>query len=144
MLFHLKSGADFSWKTLGTAFWQHIDFGLQNAPAFNGDYTPGKYLFDITYNILVIVIMVAIITGIIIDTFADLRDTRNEVQDDMDSLCFICSLPREIFERSRIKFSDHTDQDHNPWNYVFYKMVRLLHRTSYCSMLCSPSREHVR
>lgn len=66
--------------------------------------------------------MVAIITGIIIDTFADLRDTRNEVQEDMDGLCFICSLPREIFERNRVKFSDHTEQDHNPWNYLFYRM----------------------
>lgn len=116
------AGAEFGWKSLGTAFWQHIDFGLQNAPSFNDDYTPGRYIFDITYNILVIVIMVAIITGIIIDTFADLRDTRNEVQEDMDGLCFICSLPREIFERNRVKFSDHTEQDHNAWNYLFYKM----------------------
>ena len=116
-------GADFGWDSLGTAFWQHIDFGLQNAPAFNEDYTPGKYLFDITYNILVIVIMVAIITGIIIDTFADLRDARNEMEDNMHNLCFICSQPREVFERNRVKFAEHTQNDHDPWNYLFYKMV---------------------
>ena len=66
--------------------------------------------------------MVAIITGIIIDTFADLRTERNFIEDDIANRCFICSIGREIFERNRIKFRDHVEVEHFVWNYLFYDM----------------------
>jgi hypothetical protein len=99
---------------------------LRGAPIFNDYKYPlrtGKYLFDITYNVLIILIMVAIITGIIIDTFADLRSARDEVEDNIMNVCFVCSLSRDIFERNRIKFSEHIEKDHHPWNYLYYWMV---------------------
>jgi len=110
--------------TLSSKFWQHLDFGLNGSPLFNsyGDYTAQKYVFDITYQIFIVVIMVAIITGIIIDTFADLRSERNAIEDDISNRCFICSQGREIFERNRVKFRDHTEEHHFTWNYLFYSM----------------------
>jgi len=106
-------------------FWQHLDFGLSGPPLFNQYETavPAKFLFDISYNLFIVVIMVAIITGIIIDTFADLRTERNAaIEDDIMNKCFICSLNREVFERARLKFRDHINIDHNKWNYLFYSM----------------------
>ena len=105
-------------------FWQHLDFGLSGPPLFNQYKTavPAKFLFDISYNLFIVVIMVAIITGIIIDTFADLRVERNAIQDDIMNKCFVCSMSREVFERARLKFSDHINIDHNKWNYLFYSM----------------------
>jgi hypothetical protein len=105
-------------------FWQHLDFGLSGPPLFNQYRTavPAKFLFDISYNLFIVVIMVAIITGIIIDTFADLRTERNAIEDDIMNKCFICSMNREIFERARLKFQDHINIDHNKWNYLFYSM----------------------
>ena len=52
-------------------FWQHLDFGLSGPPLFNQYRTavPAKFLFDISYNLFIVVIMVAIITGIIIGRF---------------------------------------------------------------------------
>jgi hypothetical protein len=76
---------------------------LRSAPIFD-DYdgnTTEKYLFDISYQIFIIVIMVAIITGIIIDTFSDLRANRAAVQENQMNICFICGYGREIFERHR-------------------------------------------
>lgn len=107
-----------------TTFWKHLDFGLNGSPLFNeyGEDGAAKYIFDISYQIFIVVIMVAIITGIIIDTFADLRSERNDIEDDMNNKCFICSLGREVFERNRIKFRDHTDKHHATWNYLFYSM----------------------
>jgi hypothetical protein len=111
-------------QTILSKFWQHLDFGLNGSPLWNSyhDYTTQKYLFDISYQIFIVVIMVAIITGIIIDTFADLRSERNFIEDDIANRCFICSIGREIFERNRIKFRDHVEVDHFVWNYLFYTM----------------------
>jgi hypothetical protein len=111
-------------STIVSKFWQHLDFGLNGSPLWNSyeKYTVQKYLFDISYQIFIVVIMVAIITGIIIDTFADLRSERNFIEDDIANRCFICSLGREIFERNRIKFRDHVEVDHFTWNYLFYTM----------------------
>jgi hypothetical protein len=38
------------------------------------------------------------------------------------NVCFICSLPREIFERQRIVFSLHTSVEHNVWSYMDYAL----------------------
>ena len=62
--------------------------------------------------------MVAIITGIIINTFQDLSSDNVSKEEDKENICFICSINRQIFERHRIKFSRHIEIDHNPWNYL--------------------------
>lgn len=120
------SPSDFTWSaSLQSAFWQHLDFGLRGPPIFDsyaGQDAAGKYVFDISYQILIIVILVAIVTGIIIDTFSQLRSDKSDIEKDQLNVCFVCSLSREIFERKLIKFSDHIDTEHNPWNYTYYKV----------------------
>jgi len=112
------------WTSLYTLFWQHIDYGFRGPPIMDSsvEMDEARYLFDISYNILIILIMVAIITGIIIDTFADMRAAKNDIEQDINNVCFICSLPREAFERHQIVFEEHLNSDHNVWNYIFYKM----------------------
>jgi len=124
---------DFEWpSSLASTYWQHLDFGLRGPPIFASyeDDATAKYLFDISYQIFIIVIMVAIITGIIIDTFSDLRAARGEVEDDQENVCFICGLEREVFERNRIKFAEHKDMEHNPWHYLYYQMYLFQKKSS--------------
>ena len=66
--------------------------------------------------------MIAIITGIIIDTFGELRGQKAEIEKDEQNVCFICSVERDQFERKGLKFADHTEEEHNPWNYLYYKV----------------------
>jgi hypothetical protein len=66
--------------------------------------------------------MVAIITGIIIDTFGELRDDKSNIEADEATNCFVCSIKRDQFERQSKKFSDHIEIEHNRWNYMYYKM----------------------
>ena len=93
-----------------------------------GDYTeainyhksPDKYavkLFhDASFHIVVNVIMLNILAGIVIDTFALLRNEKNEVQDDKKGKCFICNLDREDFDKgSEGGFDRHIAKDHNLW-----------------------------
>lgn len=120
------SPEDFSWSpSLQSAFWQHLDFGFRGPPIFNS-YEPknaaGKYVFDISYQILIIFLLLAIVTGIIIDTFSQLRQAKEDVESNMENVCFVCNLRRDVFERKLIKFAEHIELHHHIWNYTFYKL----------------------
>eukprot|EP01017_Pseudomicrothorax_dubius_P023569 TRINITY_DN2514_c0_g2_i2.p1 TRINITY_DN2514_c0_g2~~TRINITY_DN2514_c0_g2_i2.p1 ORF type:complete len:193 (+),score=69.19 TRINITY_DN2514_c0_g2_i2:69-581(+) len=66
------------------------------------------------------VIMTEVILGIIVDSFGQLREEKNAMQDDMTNTCFICSLHRSEFARVSDGFEPHIERDHNPWNYVYF------------------------
>ena len=57
-----------------------------------------RYFFDLTFFVVVIIIMLNLLFGIIIDAFASLRDERNETDEDVTGRCFICGLSRFEFE----------------------------------------------
>jgi len=103
-------------------FWEDPD--LQ-------DYTHFYFrvLFDLGFFIVCCVIMIAIVTGIIIDAFGASRDRRKEVEEDQAAKCFICGIEGSRFETKRPKdkndtrhygFSWHLDHEHNTWNYVYF------------------------
>lgn len=64
----------------------------------------------------------AVVFGIIIDTFATLRDEEKAKRDDMVSKCFICGIARDEFDRHADGFLAHIAKDHNMWQYVFLVM----------------------
>ena len=41
---------------------------------------------------------------IAIDTFSDMRGANNDREDNINNMCFICSMPREKFERNGVNF----------------------------------------
>merc|ERR1719369_2288628 len=46
----------------------------------------------------IIVILLAIIQGLIIDAFGELRDQLESVKENMESNCFICGMPSDYFD----------------------------------------------
>ena len=68
---------------------------------------------------LIGILLIEIISGIIIDTFADLRQINKDIRDDSKSLCFICDKTRDELEKED-GFDYHTQQQHNLWDYLFY------------------------
>jgi hypothetical protein len=54
-----------------------------------------RYVYDLAFFMLVKMAFLNIIFGIIIDTFADLRDKRNTIEEDMKNVCFICGIERD-------------------------------------------------
>ncbi|KAM4600943.1 ryanodine receptor 3 [Polymixia lowei] len=81
-----------------------------------------RILFDITFFFFVIVILLAIIQGLIIDAFGELRDQQEQVKEDMETKCFICSIGNDYFDRTPHGFETHTLQEHNLANYLFFLM----------------------
>lgn len=93
-----------------------------------GDYTeavhyadePQKYfvkLFhDASFHIIVKVILLNILFGIIIDTFAQLREKKRMIDQDKKNKCFICNFDRFTFDKnSEGGFERHIAKDHNLW-----------------------------
>ena len=77
-----------------------------------------KYIYEFTYFLLVIVVMLNVVLAIIVSTFAQLRDQKKAIMEDMKGVCFICGLTRETLDRDGNGFETHIKHDHYLWHYV--------------------------
>ena len=74
-----------------------------------------RLIYDMIYWIILNVIFMNIIFGIIIDTFAELRDKKNLLDDDMNNVCFICNLHRnEVIQLYLILTLKSSKKQENP------------------------------
>jgi hypothetical protein len=87
-------------------------------------YDKGRFvfrtIFDIIFWLTIIILLLNIILSIIIDSFAELRNQRMTIQEDIANVCFICGLSKEHFHRAEESFNLHTKRTHYMWNYVFF------------------------
>lgn len=76
--------------------------GSDNPPTEK--YKIGRFMFDNSSNIFLVIIMVNIVAGIIIDTFGSLREEEGDKIRDIEDKCFICGNLKTTFDR----LSDNT------------------------------------
>ncbi|XP_074926682.1 LOW QUALITY PROTEIN: ryanodine receptor 1-like [Chelonoidis abingdonii] len=86
------------------------------------EYELYRVVFDITFFFFVVVILLAIIQGLIIDAFGELRDQQEQVKEDMETKCFICGIGSDYFDTTPHGFESHTLEEHNLANYMFFLM----------------------
>lgn len=67
-----------------------------------------------------IIIWMNIVFGIIIDTFAELRDQKKYRDKDQKNNCFICNISRTEYENNNVNFDSHINVDHCIWNYIYF------------------------
>ena len=81
-----------------------------------------RILFDNVFNFIVLILVVELLAGIIIDTFATLREQSHDREDDSTSRCFICGQSKETLDKQPgfRNFKYHISVEHNMWNYVFF------------------------
>ncbi|KAK6632420.1 hypothetical protein RUM44_007462 [Polyplax serrata] len=96
--------------------------GDEIEPPDGDEYEVYRILFDITFFFFVIIILLAIIQGLIIDAFGELRDQLESVKEDMESNCFICGIGKDYFDKVPHGFDTHVAQEHNLANYMFFLM----------------------
>ena len=53
-----------------------------------------RYLLDISYTLIMVSIVWQMVSGLILDAFDNLRGDREEIEEDMETNCFICGLNR--------------------------------------------------
>lgn len=115
------------WQCLLTYLNQGLRYAggigeILGRPSYNDnmeDYYE-RFLHDFSFFIIVIIILKNIVFGIIIDTFAELRDKRKSIEDDMRNKCFICNIERHIFDKRSYGFNKHIRDDHNVWQYIYF------------------------
>ncbi|CAJ1067174.1 ryanodine receptor 2 [Xyrichtys novacula] len=132
--FYNKSNDDDTWdmkcNDMLTCYMFHMYVGVRAGGGIGdeiedpaGDeFEVERIVFDITFFFFVIVILLAIIQGLIIDAFGELRDQQEQVKEDMETKCFICGIGSEYFDKVPHGFETHTLQEHNLSNYLFFLM----------------------
>lgn len=86
------------------------------------EYEFYRIIFDITFFFFIIVILLAIIQGLIIDAFGELRDQLESVKENLESYCFICGIGSDYFDAVPHGFDMHVLKEHNLANYMFFLM----------------------
>ena len=80
-----------------------------------------RLTYDFMFFVIVVIILLNIVFGIILDTFAQLRSERERIQNDMVTRCFICGLQATMLDRyTQGGFAAHIKETHNVWNYFFF------------------------
>lgn len=77
-----------------------------------------RMAFDISFFFFVIVILLAIMQGLIIDAFGELRSTQEDAVEKLEGNCFICDKDKDYFDKIPKGFETHVKQDHNFANYL--------------------------
>lgn len=113
-------------------------------------------VYDLLFFFVVIIIVLNLIFGVIIDTFADLRSEKQRKEEILKTTCFICGaceneaaqtvhevqvliqtnvlagLERDKFDNKTVTFEEHIKSEHNMWHYLYFLvLVRVKDPTEY-------------
>ncbi|KAI1708384.1 ion transport protein [Ditylenchus destructor] len=118
-----------SCETLRMCIITTLNWGLRNGGGI-GDvlrsvdpqepYFFWRIMYDLSFFVVLIIIVLNLIFGVIIDTFGDLRAEKNEKEDTLRNTCFICGLERGKFDNKAITFEEHNENEHNLWHYLYF------------------------
>ncbi|CAE1225060.1 ITPR1 [Acanthosepion pharaonis] len=79
-----------------------------------------RVIYDLLFFFIVIIIVLNLIFGVIIDTFADLRSEKQQKEEILKNTCFICGLDRSSFDNKAVSFEEHLKSEHCMWHYLFF------------------------
>uniref|UniRef100_A0A8C5LP94 Inositol 1,4,5-trisphosphate receptor n=1 Tax=Leptobrachium leishanense TaxID=445787 RepID=A0A8C5LP94_9ANUR len=118
-----------------------LNHGLRNGggvgdilrkPSKDETLFPARVVYDLLFYFIVIIIVLNLIFGVIIDTFADLRSEKQKKEEVLKTTCFICGLERDKFDNKTVSFEEHIKEEHNIWNYLYFiVLVRVKNKTDY-------------
>ena len=79
-----------------------------------------NYIYHFTFYLIIRVMMIKIIFGIILESFTELRDLKNNIDRDLKYRCFICNIEKDECEKQNEDFFEHCNRVHNVWDYADY------------------------
>uniref|UniRef100_S4RRF1 Ion transport domain-containing protein n=1 Tax=Petromyzon marinus TaxID=7757 RepID=S4RRF1_PETMA len=118
---HLMPSAILS---IGVHFMMSLSLGgeVYRAPPRVEPLFVARVIYDLLFFFIVIIIVLNLIFGVIIDTFADLRSEKQKKEEVLKTTCFICAagLERDKFDNKTVSFEEHIKVEHNMWNYLYF------------------------
>lgn len=79
-----------------------------------------RFIYDMCFFVFIIMILFNVFMGIIVDTFAELRDENYSRENDINNVCFICQLTKDDCLTKNIDYGPHVMKEHFVWNYVYF------------------------
>jgi len=79
-----------------------------------------RFMFDMIYQIVFIYILLAMITGIVIDAFSEMQAQKVAKEENLESICFVCNVGRFRVDQDGIGFDRHSRLEHDPRMYLFF------------------------
>ncbi|XP_037926094.1 inositol 1,4,5-trisphosphate receptor isoform X3 [Hermetia illucens] len=93
---------------------------ILRAPSSKEPLFVARVIYDLLFFFIVIIIVLNLIFGVIIDTFADLRSEKQQKELILKNTCFICGLNRSAFDNKTVSFEEHIKCEHNMWHYLYF------------------------
>ncbi|XP_026523647.1 inositol 1,4,5-trisphosphate receptor type 2-like [Notechis scutatus] len=136
-----KDGMERTCDTLLMCIVTVLNQGLRNGggvgdvlrkPSKEEPLFAARVVYDLLFYFIVIIIVLNLIFGVIIDTFADLRSEKQKKEEILKTTCFICGLERDKFDNKTVSFEEHIKSEHNMWHYLYFiVLVRVKDPTEY-------------
>jgi hypothetical protein len=99
-------------------------YGITDGVNQDKDALSARFIMDFAFFAFVIIILMNIIFGIIIDTFSELREAKQERVDDTEGTCFICGIDKNIFDSKGAEvYPKHISKEHNMWAYLKFMIL---------------------
>ncbi|KAM3134788.1 hypothetical protein pb186bvf_013113 [Paramecium bursaria] len=96
----------------------------------------GIYFYEFTFFILFNILFTQIIFGVILDTFGELRDARQDLINEIQQKCFVCSLGRNDIDSKGAKGQYyHIYLEHNAYHMLFYIIYIQKKNLNSCNIL---------
>lgn len=84
-----------------------------------------RFVYEWIYYIIINLVLLNAINGIIVDAFQGYREERNKHIENLENVCYICSLQRNDLDIYGISFDNHISEDHSVKYYVHF-LIHLL------------------
>lgn len=105
---------------------------ILRAPSSTESLFVARVVYDLMFFFIVIIIVLNLIFGVIIDTFADLRSEKQQKELILKNTCFICGLNRAAFDNKTVSFEEHIKTEHNMWFYLnFIVLIKVKDPTEF-------------
>ena len=106
--------------------------GIGNAiDAPTSDEYVYRIIFDMSYFLIVIVVLLKLFFGIIINTFAELREIRQEQVRNLEETCFVCGKNKFEFQVKRISWAKHISEEHNSHAYMTFLIYIMIKKENF-------------
>ena len=79
-----------------------------------------RFWISFSFFFIIVIIMLNLTSGIIIDTFSDLRAKTEEIKEDKKNVCLVCHRSHLEILKEGISFEEHVTKKHNVFYYMFY------------------------
>eukprot|EP01080_Neovahlkampfia_damariscottae_P010070 gene10070-2491_t len=118
---------EFICDTMFRCYLMIINYGLRGEGFWEDLFEPvtdvWRLIFDLVFWICVVLILMNIVFSTILESFAEIREEGQKLNDQITNTCFICDIERNRFEiraNEGIRFDVHIKNEHYMWNYVYF------------------------